>query len=179
MTLKCIYWLTCSKHVSLCVWMCVFSYFSVEVNAISRLTVCMCLYLCLCVCLFSGQLSIPCLPERLENPLSQTPKDTHLHRKVTDSSHTYTHSRVYQSLQQDFELWVTEQFRGSTAAFDLWPQDKNRLKSVAERSLCWVNTFNRSKSEVSWCTSVWCHSVQLNFDSRASKKYLWFPSINT
>ncbi|XP_045906602.1 adhesion G-protein coupled receptor D2 isoform X1 [Micropterus dolomieu] len=29
----------------------------------------------------SGQLSIPCVPERLENPLSQTSKGTHLHRK--------------------------------------------------------------------------------------------------
>ncbi|XP_070688316.1 adhesion G protein-coupled receptor D2 [Pempheris klunzingeri] len=28
-----------------------------------------------------GQLSIPCVPERLENPSSQSPKDTHLHRK--------------------------------------------------------------------------------------------------
>ncbi|XP_044055394.1 adhesion G-protein coupled receptor D2 isoform X2 [Siniperca chuatsi] len=28
-----------------------------------------------------GQLSIPCVPERLENPLSQTSKGTHLHRK--------------------------------------------------------------------------------------------------
>ncbi|XP_073332565.1 adhesion G protein-coupled receptor D2 [Pagrus major] len=32
-----------------------------------------------------GQLSIPCVPERLENPLSQASKDTHLHRKAPPS----------------------------------------------------------------------------------------------
>ncbi|XP_078114896.1 adhesion G protein-coupled receptor D2 [Sander vitreus] len=33
-----------------------------------------------------GQLSIPCVPERLENPLSQTSKDTRLHRKEPSPS---------------------------------------------------------------------------------------------
>ncbi|TDH08674.1 hypothetical protein EPR50_G00100180 [Perca flavescens] len=33
-----------------------------------------------------GQLSIPCVPERLENPLSQTSKDTGLHRKEPSPS---------------------------------------------------------------------------------------------
>lgn len=134
MTLKYSCSLSYSKHVSLCVGMCVFGYFSMELNTIGRLN-----SVSVCVCLFlsSGQLSIPCVQERLENPLSQTSKDTHLHRKVIDSLYTHTHSRVYQSLQWDSELWVTGQFRGSTAAFDLWPKDKNRLKSVAEWLLCW------------------------------------------
>ncbi len=108
--------------VRACVRVCIFGYFSVELNAIGRPNcVCLCVCLHLCVCLSSGQLSIPCVPERLEDPLSQTSKGTHLHRKVIDSlyTHTHTHSRVYQSLQWDFELRVTGQFRGSTAAFEL------------------------------------------------------------
>ncbi|XP_074490677.1 adhesion G protein-coupled receptor D2 isoform X1 [Sebastes fasciatus] len=35
-----------------------------------------------------GQLSIPCVPERLENPLSQTSKGSHLHRKEPPPSET-------------------------------------------------------------------------------------------
>ncbi|XP_030290070.1 adhesion G-protein coupled receptor D2 isoform X3 [Sparus aurata] len=37
-----------------------------------------------------GQLSIPCLPERLDNPLSQSSKDTHLHRKEPPPSEVDT-----------------------------------------------------------------------------------------
>lgn len=76
-----------------------------------------CWVLTRCICLSSGHPSIPCVPERIENPLSHTSNTGHSHRKVTDFWHRHKYSVACQwLLRWDFALWVTGQSKQVNSA---------------------------------------------------------------